>query len=137
MRNAKMTMRRAAAISFALLFGALALIPMEAGAYDHWRGGYWGPHFGGAWHHGWFGRPEIVVGFGGGYWPGAPYYGYGALPPPLYVEPPVTVLEVPQAAQPAPAPAPSYYYCDNPAGYYPTVQVCNQPFRAVAATPQR
>jgi hypothetical protein len=44
----------------------------------------------------------------------------------------------PQAApvQAAPAAPASYYYCDNPGGYYPYVQNCSQPWRQVPAIPQ-
>ena len=66
---------------------------------------------------------------------GAPYY---AAPPPVYVAPPI--YAAPPAvyvAPPAQGPAPpqSWYYCDNPKGYYPHVQQCPGGWRPVAPTP--
>jgi len=55
-------------------------------------------------------------------------------PPPVYYAPPVVVQ------QPAPtfvAPqAQSWYYCDNPQGYYPYVANCASGWRQVPAQPQ-
>jgi hypothetical protein len=72
-----------------------------------WRGGHWnhGPHLG---RFGWW----WIVGGAWYYYP-APVYPY---PDPY--RPPVAVVP------PAPA-APAYwYYCRNPAGYYPYVPDC-------------
>ncbi|HMA50557.1 MAG TPA: hypothetical protein VKP60_12435 [Magnetospirillaceae bacterium] len=93
-----------------------------------------GWHGGGGWHGG------VYVGIGGlydpwwpGYYPG--YWGPGYYP--YYADPPVTVIQQAPVAQAPVAPAgpPTYYYCDNPAGYYPYVQQCGTPWRPVAATP--
>jgi hypothetical protein len=65
---------------------------------------------------------------------------------PVYAPPPVVVAPPPVYYAPPPvvvAPAPTYveqpsasntwYYCDNPQGYYPTVQTCSSGWRPVAA----
>ena len=89
-------------------------------------------------HHGWHGG--VYVGLGGFYdpwWPGY-YPGYWGPAYPYYADPPVTVIQQAPAAQ-APvmqaAPPATYYYCDNPAGYYPYIQKCLVPFRPVPAAP--
>lgn len=97
-----------------------------------YRGGY---HHGGGWGWGLGLGLGLGVGLGAAYydpwWPGY----YSAYP--YYADAPVTVVQ-PQAAPVQAAPAAStYYYCDNPAGYYPYVQNCSQPWRQVPVTPQR
>jgi hypothetical protein len=75
-------------------------------------GPFWGPYWGPYW---------------GGYW--RPYaYGYPYAYPPV-----VTVPSTQVYVQPS-APA-SWYYCDNPQGYYPYVPQCPGGWRAVAPTP--
>ncbi len=98
--------------------------------------------------------PRVGVYFGGpGWWGGWPYtfaypytygypyaYGYGYSYPeypysdPAYVQadPPVYAEQSPQV-QPG-LPAGYWYYCTNPAGYYPYVQSCGKPWMQV--TPQ-
>jgi len=121
---------------------AIAAAPASAqhGGGSHGGGGYHGGggwHGGHGWHHGWHGGWGwgwgVGIGFYDPWWPG--YYGYGYSPYyyPYYSEPSVTVLQQAPAAQAAPAA--SWYYCDNPAGYYPYVQTCSQPWRPVAPTP--
>jgi hypothetical protein len=80
--------------------------------------------------------PTIAVPFGpfwAPYWAPYPYaypYGYP------YAYPPVVVQPSPQVSvQPPPSP-PSWYYCDNPKGYYPYVQQCRGGWRQVPAQPQ-
>ena len=47
--------------------------------------------------------------------------------------PPVWVTPVPSISiVPAPPPAPVWYYCTDPAGYYPTVSACTVPWTPVA-----
>ena len=77
-----------------------------------------------------------------------PYRPYAYSPPPVIIEqrdPPVYIQRQP-AAPPASAPAPglasAWYYCQNPAGYYPYVQSCSQPWvsvdpRSVSPPPAR
>lgn len=76
-----------------------------------WRGGHWfHGHYGG--RLGWW---WIVAGIY--YYYPTPVYPY----PDPYFPPIVT------------APTPGYwYYCTNPAGYYPYVQACTVPWQAVA-----
>jgi hypothetical protein len=88
----------------------------------------------GAFHHEFHGQPVFHHGFhghhvvrtrifiGGGFWWGAPWWwgpaypGYAAPPVVVQGEPPVYV----QQGQP-----PAYwYYCPNPAGYYPYITEC-------------
>jgi hypothetical protein len=66
---------------------------------------------------------------GGWYYP-EPIYPY-----PTYVPPPIVVQ--PPALPGGPPPAQSWYYCDNPRGYYPYVPACNGPWREVPATSQK
>jgi hypothetical protein len=75
------------------------------------------------------------------YWYGPGYgYPYGPpvyVPPPVYAPPPVYVTPPVYVVPQGPAPAQSWYYCDNPPGYYPNVPSCNSSWRQVPATPPR
>ena len=77
-------------------------------------------------------QARVFVGFGFSpfYFP-APYY-YG--PPPVVYVPPPMAYAPPPVMYIAP-PQQSYYYCDNPKGYYPSVQSCANGWRQVPATP--
>ncbi|HZB93881.1 MAG TPA: hypothetical protein VE397_20705 [Stellaceae bacterium] len=86
---------------------------------------------------------RVVVGVGIGvplYAPGPYYYPYP--PPVVYAPPPVVYSPPPVIVAPA---APAYiqqssqtwYYCDNPQGYYPYVNTCNTGWREVPAQPAR
>lgn len=95
--------------------------------YDRWgygRGG-WGRYD----YDPWFGPP----------WYAPPMYPYQsqiiiADPPPVIVQsPPPLMLQPPPAPPPVQAQPNMWYYCDNPAGYYPYVQSCATPFRPVPA----
>jgi hypothetical protein len=56
--------------------------------------------------------------------------------PPVVVEPyPRVVVERPPQVVLPPQPPPSWYYCENPQGYYPYVQQCPGGWRQVAPTP--
>jgi len=85
-----------------------------------WRGGHWhqGRHAG---RIGWW---WIVAGV---------WYFY---PTPVY---PYPDPYLPPLAAPPPAPAPAapqtWYYCSNPAGYYPYVPQCSTEWQPVPATP--
>src|SRR5664279_2548717 len=152
-------MKKFAATFIAAL--ALARVAATASAQNHgggshgsggggWHGdsGYWGPRVG------------ISFGFPG-YWPAYyPYaygypYGYGYYDYPVYADPaPQVYIQretgaiAPDSYAPAQgyAPAPGYmqrqpsapaaqgeysYYCTNPAGYYPQVANCSQPWLKV------
>jgi len=132
------TKLRVAAVALALLGGAASVPAMPAQAdywhHGHFYHGYPGYWHTGYWHNGWYGGRFgwwWVTG-GGWYYYNAPVYPYPAAVSEVYVTPPATV-----AAPPA-APAPEmWYYCDNPAGYYPYVQSCGQPFRPVVPTQQQ
>jgi hypothetical protein len=69
-----------------------------------------------------------------------PYYGY---PPPVVYAPPPVVYAPPPVVYTPPAPsyvqqpAQTWYYCDNPQGYYPYVSACSTAWRQVPATPQQ
>jgi hypothetical protein len=106
-----------------------ALISSPADA----RGGY---HGGGGWHGGGWGCCSVGIGFYDPWWPGY-YPGYWGAGYPYYGTPSVTVVQQPVAAPQAPVQAApqSYYYCDNPAGYYPYVQSCSLAWRQVPVVP--
>ena len=120
----------------------------SAGPGYAWQGGWHGGGWhGGGWHGGgWWGGPRVGIGIGpywGPYW--GPYGGSYAYPygyPYGYAYPPVVAAPSTQVyIQPAPQasvqlpPSASWYYCDNPRGYYPYVQQCPGGWRAVAPTP--
>ena len=95
--------------------------PAVRPVYPGWGPGYWGP------------RAGIYIGAPAfwGAWPYAWGSGYAV---PYPVAPVVINTAPPQVVvQPAPAaPADSYwYYCTQPAGYYPYVQNCSQPWMKV------
>jgi hypothetical protein len=83
---------------------------------------------------------RVVVGIGiGPYWgwPGPYPYPYPYAYPYVY-GPPAVVVAPPPYVAPAPAamvsaPAQSWYYCDNPQGYYPYVASCAAGWRQVPA----
>ena len=119
--------------SLALAILAAATIAAAPASAQHggWRGGGgWHGGYHGGWHGGW--GWGVSVGFYDPWWPGYyagyPYYSYA-------YDPPVTVVQQAVPAQQAPAAPASWYYCDNPAGYYPYVQNCSSPWRPVPATP--
>ena len=120
---------RMAAVLLALLGGAACVPAMPAAAQGWHHRGWPGGWHDGYWHHGWYGGRMGWWWVAGGnwYWYNAPVYPYPGAVSEVYVSPPATV------APPPAAPAPQmWYYCDNPAGYYPYVQTCSQPFRPVA-----
>ncbi len=84
--------------------------------WDHWRRGGWIN----GWHEGRFGWWWVIDGAWFSY--AAPVY--------PYPQPPVVVV-----TPPAQIPAGSYYYCPNPAGYYPTVPQCLTGWQVVPAAP--
>ena len=93
--------------------------------WGHWRGGYW-RHI---WHDGRLGWWWVV----GPYWyfyP-SPVYPY----PDPYVPPAMVMNQSAAPAPQGPPPTQSWYYCDNPQGYYPYVQNCTTQWRSVPAMP--
>ncbi len=99
-------------------------------------------------HGGWYGYPYYGYGFGYGFydpfWPYPYYYPYGNYgysysyyPPPVVetepVLPPEDYLDAPVDGGNRQEQV--WYYCEDPAGYYPYVRSCNGPWQAVPATP--
>jgi hypothetical protein len=124
----------ACAAAFAIGFSLPALAePRHDGARDFhgrdfahfsrderaaWVGGAWHRD----WHNGRFGWWWTV----GGVWY---FYAEPVYPYPLYVPP--AEAEMP-AGQP---PAQTWYFCDNPSGYYPYVASCPTPWHEVPQAP--
>lgn len=120
--------------------GATGVPPAQAQRHDHdfhgrdigrftpqerrvWQGGRW-EH---GWHDNRFAWWWIVD--GGWYFYPVPIYPY-----PTYV-PPAIIVQLPPPVPTGLPPAQFWYFCDNPAGYYPYVAACPGPWRAVPATP--
>ncbi|MEX2482089.1 MAG: hypothetical protein WD928_14630 [Gammaproteobacteria bacterium] len=104
----------------ALLLVLLAGFAVDASAYHRSRFDF---YFGGG--PMWWGYPRY-------YWPD-PYF-YQPRTIIIEREPPV-YIQRPQASAPQPAPATAsanvWYYCTEPAGYYPYVQNCTRPWVSV------
>jgi len=104
--------------------------------YAGWRGGYWGPRAGF-----YYGGPGYWGGWPGAWaaWPGV----WGASYAYPYNVAPIVINSTPQTQlfvqqEPAAAPAPQatpeisyWYYCIQPAGYFPYVKDCSQPWLKV------
>jgi hypothetical protein len=91
--------------------------------------GYGGHGYGGHSHAniGFYFNDPFYWGVDPFFYPYRPYY-YN--PPPVIIEqrdPPVYIQRQPAA----PATSSAWYYCQNPAGYYPYVQSCSQPWVSV------
>jgi hypothetical protein len=85
--------------------------------------GYWGPR-GGIY---WGGIYDPFWPFFPYNYPYYPYYGYPYAYPEILPE---TVPPVASATQ-----APTWYYCDDPQGYYPYIRTCDHAWQAVPASP--
>jgi hypothetical protein len=117
----------------------LAAFLCSAAIGSSWAGG---GHYHGGHHHGHGGRVGVYIGVPFGYsWYGpSPYYypPYYSVP---YYAPPVVIRQAPQvyieraAPQAAPQNEVYWYYCANPAGYYPYVQQCPGGWQRVVPTP--
>lgn len=101
-------------------FGSYRHVPPAPYLGDHWREGHW--HHG---DHGHYGGWWWVVG-PSWFWYASPVYPY----PDAYVPPEVVI-----AMPPGPPPTQYWYWCEQPAGYYPYVTQCNAPWKAVTVTP--
>ena len=127
------------------IIGLLAVFLLASAVPGYaWRGGR---GWGGGWHrwgggHGW-GGSRVSVGIGvGPFW--GPGWGWGPAWGPGWGWGPAwgggtVVVTQPSQQLSLQAPSPptaSWYYCDNPQGYYPYVQQCPGGWRAVAPTPQ-
>jgi hypothetical protein len=90
-------------------------------------------------------RVFVHVGVGVPFYGPYPYYAYPPYyydyPPPVVYAPPPVVYAPPPPVVVAPPttyvqqPSSSWYYCDNPKGYYPYVQDCSSGWRQVPAQP--
>jgi len=87
------------------------------GGGSGWHGG------GGSWHQGWHGSRY-------GWWWVVPGFGWYAYDEPVYPNPD------PYAFPQAVPSLPFWYYCPNPAGYYPYVTLCYGPWHPVPAQPR-
>ena len=67
------------------------------------------------------------------YYPPPPVVYYP--PPAYYAPPPVVYAPPPPAPTPVAPQAQTWYYCDNPKGYYPYVSNCASGWRQVPARP--
>ena len=113
----------------ALAAAGLLALPGLAQARVFWSVGIGFPayySYGPGWNSGW----------GGGWYDPYPAYGgwgaWSTWSPPVVVErQPVVVQSLP----PGPAPQSFWYYCQNPAGYYPYVSVCPGGWTPVPSTP--
>lgn len=98
------------------------------------HGGYWGPRVGvyiggpaywGAWTYPWYATYPYSYPYSY-----APYPVYAPQEAPVYSEPAQAQGEW-QGSQ-SPGPANYWYYCTDPAGYYPYVRTCSQTWMQVA-----
>ena|SRR5215469_596900 len=132
------------ATSIVALAGVVAVVTFFATVPSraddpHWHGGDHGGdmhHFGDRDEHVWRGGQWFHGDHGGrgGWWwiVDGNWYFY---PAPVYPYPDPYVPPVVMPA-PQPTPAPQYwYYCPNPAGYYPYVPACPTNWMAVPASP--
>lgn len=104
---------------------------------------------GGTWVEGWYGGQYGWWWVSGGrrYYYSRPIYPYPPEVSEVWVPETVVIQQSPTAAPPPPPPGAGFappqpmlpqfwYYCDNPAGYYPYIQTCPTPFRPVPAQPR-
>ena len=115
-----------------LVFGFLAVAVLLAGSVVP---SYADGRHGGGWHrgrHGGWRAPVVFVGprffVGSAFYPG-PY----AYAPPVVVPPVVVAAPAPPVYTQSPQ---YWYYCQNPAGYYPSVPQCPTQWLQVAPQPQ-
>jgi len=109
------------------------------GGYRGWNGGGYRGWYGSGWRGGWYGSSVGIYLGWPGYWGGWPYYPYTAsyaVSYPVYTEYPVYSYlpsESTTFVQAAPEPAATnyWYYCVDPAGYYPYVQNCSKAWMQV------
>jgi hypothetical protein len=128
-------------VSIVSLVGALLLLsaaPSPALARGHGgshsSGHSWGGHWGGGhFHHRGGGFGVFFLGPGWGYYP-YDYFYYDPWELPDTGYPPEAFVERPDLEEQE-ARAPHWYYCYDPAGYYPTVAECNGDWTPVAPLP--
>ena len=109
--------------------GSVVMFSEEYGGHFGYGGGYGYRGFGGLY----FGLGYPYFGYG------YPYYGYGGYGYPYYS--PSVVQAAPQTSvQQSPPvtqqnPTGYWYYCNNPAGYYPYIKACPNGWQQVSPTP--
>lgn len=121
-------MKRMLVIGAVILAGTLGLVDGAAASGGHRGGGHHGHHHGGHSNFGFYFSAPLFWG-PGPYYP-RPYY------PDYYYAPRTVIIErePPVYIQRQPAPPAQnqvtqlWYYCPNPAGYYPYVQSCPEPW---------
>jgi hypothetical protein len=135
-------MNRLKLISLALVFFGVATANVAWASHHQ-------THFvshSGAYHHpGWGHGHGYYWGFGfyGAAWPWfyPGYYGYvvPVLPDNLYSDTaaPVEYVQMNPAPTPANTPINTWYYCENPQGYYPYVKACAGSWKQVPAEPPK
>lgn len=109
--------------------------PAVRPVYPGWRAGYWGPrsgfyvgapaYWGGGWPYAWGASYAVPY--------SVPYTVPYSVPysvAPLVVNTAPAPQVIVQPAQPVPADS-YWYYCTQPAGYFPYVQNCSQPWMKV------
>ena len=102
------------------------------GGYGHGHG--WGHGYGFGYYGGFYGGPYYDPWFYGNPW------GYDMAYPDVVVTPEYPQVYM-ECTEPAPAAVPQssqpndWYYCQNPAGYYPYVKTCANGWQRVPATP--
>lgn len=100
------------------------------GAYGGGYHGGWGGHWHGGWGGGWYGGVYVNPWW---YADAYPYYAY----PDVAIAPAAPVAQVYAAPNSAPvASQGTWYYCQNPAGYYPYIKNCGGGWQQVPAQPQ-
>ena len=119
-----------------IIFAAAAVLAgvvwsAPAMAYGHFAHGRVGVYIGGGWGPWYYPYPYYYGAYGAyPYYPYSPYYyGYGVAP-----AAPVQYVEQGQQAAPQ-ASGGSWYYCNDPQGYYPYVQQCRTTWQRVSPTP--
>jgi hypothetical protein len=141
-----MATKQTSLVKSAVLVTVLCTVPLATapawarggGGFGGHFGGGFGGHFGGGFR-GHFGGPRVGVYVGPGYGLWGLGMGYGYANPyyysPYYYPPTVAVPAAPPVYVER-TQAPNYwYYCNAPAGYYPTVKNCPGGWQAVPPSP--
>jgi hypothetical protein len=120
-------------VLIATIIGSVVISPAWADPHGYSGGAHRGSHGGGAW-----GALGLAL-FGTAVYlaataPPPPYIPAPVYVPQTYVQPPVIVTQ----AAPAPAPVSAqnwWYYCAQPAGYYPYIRACPTGWTKVSPVP--
>jgi hypothetical protein len=120
-------------VLIATVISSVAISPAWADPHGYRGGGHGRFHGGGGW-----GALGLAL-FGTAVYlattaPPPPSYPAPVYPDQVYVQPPVVVTQV--APQPAPVSEQNWwYYCSQPAGYYPYVKACPMGWTKVSPAP--